>query len=61
MRKEKITARRERGRSPDYRIVKIRTEGKVGVAKTVFIGVLILLQLALVITLYVGFIAAFRW
>ena len=64
MSNKKIAARRREARShsPDARVVKIRTEGKGnGVFKTLFIGLLILAQIALLLTLYLGFLGSFVW
>ncbi len=53
--------RRNRVHSPDYRVVKIRTEGKVGAQKTLTVGFFILFQLAILITLYLGIVSSFLW
>lgn len=62
MKDDKIhESRKNRVHSPDYRVVKIRTEGKVGAAKTMLIGIFILLQLGFLIALFLGVISSFVW
>lgn len=64
MSNKKIAARRREARShsPDAKVVRIRTEGKGnGVLKTIFIALLILLQIGLLLTLYLGFLGSFVW
>jgi len=64
MRNEKLNERRREARthSPDAKVVKIRTENKGFVAyKTVLVGILILIQMWLMLTIYYGFLNYFRW
>lgn len=64
MKDKRIAERRfgSRAHSHDGKVVKIRTEGKgLGILKTLFVGVLILVQLTFLMLLYFGFINHFRW
>lgn len=61
---EKISERilAARTHSPDDKVVRIRTEGKgIGVLKTLFVGLLILVQLGFILLVYLGILNEFRW
>ena len=65
MEKKKITKKvRRSGRALSYdaRMVRIRTESHaLGVSKTLIVLFAVVLQLALMLTLYIRFLMAFRW
>lgn len=63
MKGKKIAERRGEARKHTFgKAVKIRTEGKgIGVFKTLFVGVLVLLQLALMLLLFLGVSLSVQW
>lgn len=59
---DKISKRTRGSRSPDARVVKVRTEGKrFGIVKTLAAGLIILGQLALLLLIYLGLLNSFKW
>ena len=59
---DKISKRTRGSRSPDARVVKVRTEGKrFGIVKTLAAGLIILGQLALLLLVYLGLLNSFKW
>lgn len=59
---DKISQRTKGARSPDTRVVKVRTEGKnFGIVKTLVAGLIILGQLTVLLLLYLGFLNSFKW